>query len=159
MIKNNIKALIIHFAITFLCVVFSMFGMASSAKWASEEAAQNHHFNMMVVALVILCCAILLYFFMSKRYCSKQKNIIYSFISVSLVAITGILFWASAFSRSPAGLGGRLLNSSIWENYSLYIGYSFMFLYEGGINNPYIFLIMCFVPSVVMSLGTRYKRN
>lgn len=157
MIKNNIKALLIHFTIAFSCVIISMISN-SSAKWSSEEAAKNHHNSMIAISLIILCCSIFLYYYASKKYCNKQRKLVYSLISVSIVTIIGIFLWIITFCIDPKGLDGRLINSNNWVNYSFYIGYAQMFLDESGINNPYIFLMLCFIPSATMCIGLIRKK-
>ncbi|MBZ9689705.1 hypothetical protein G9F72_025845 [Clostridium estertheticum] len=95
------------------------------AKWATEEAARNHHYNMMFVAIAIIAVAVILYYLLGSVRLIDQGNIYKNLFSVSSVAILGVLLWANAFNIDRIGPSNRLLNSQLWQYYTMYNGYSF----------------------------------
>jgi hypothetical protein len=126
-------------------------------KWATEEAARNHHTSMMVIAITIIAVAVILYYLLGRNRLIDQGNIYKNLFSVSLIAILGLILWAIAFNLDRIGPSNHLFNSHFWENYAVFNGYSFFLLKEAGINNPYVFLIFSFIPTIAMWTGIQRK--
>ena len=159
MVKNNLKSLLVHITISiFSMILYFLFNMAQ-AKWASEEAARNHHYNMMFVAVTIIAVAVILYYLLGSARLINQGNIYKNLFSVSLIAILGIILWANAFNTDRIGPSNHLLNSQLWEYYTMYNGYSFFLINESEINNSYVFLLFSFIPTIAMWIGITRKRS
>lgn len=131
----------------------------AQAKWASEKAARNHHYNMMFVAIAIIAVAVILYYFLGVTRLRDQGNIYKNLFSVSAVAILGIILWANAFNVDRIGPSNHLLNSQLWQYYTMYNGYSFFLISEAEINNSYVFLFFSFIPTIAMWIGINRKRS
>jgi Mg2+/citrate symporter len=155
MIKNNIKSLLIHLLASVLSFIVYLAFHLSAVKWVSEEAYQNHHNNMLTVAFTVIAAAIFLYFHLSKKICKNQGSNFTNIISVSITAILGILSWVIAFNIDLTGPTDVLLNSELWQLYSLFNTYSLFLVDEARINNPHIMLIFSFIPTLAMNLGIR----
>jgi small-conductance mechanosensitive channel len=159
LVKNNLKSLLIHIIISiFSMIVYLLFNMAQP-KWASAEAARNHHYSMMFVAITVIAVASILYYFLGSTRLISQVNIYRNLFSVSLILILGVFLWAYAFNIDRIGPSNRLLNSQLWQYYTMYNGYSFFLIEETGINNPYAFLFLSFIPTIAMWTGINRKRS
>lgn len=159
MIKNNVRSLVIHITISIISIiVFFLFNMAQ-VKWASEEAARNHHNSMMILAVIIIAVAVVLYYSLGKKRLISQGNIYKNLFSVSITAILGVLLWAIAFNIDSIGPSNRLLNAEFWQHYCTFNGYCFFLIEESGNNNPYVFLIFSFIPTIAMWTGIQRKRS
>ncbi|MGH4140502.1 hypothetical protein [Clostridium sp.] len=159
MVKNNLKSLLIHIIVSIISMfVFIIFNMAQ-AKWASEAAARNHHYNMMFVAVITIAVAVISYYLLARKHLINQGTVYNNLFSVSLTLILGVLLWANAFTMDRIGPSNHLLNSQLWQHYTMYNGYSFFILNETGNNNPYVFLIFNFMPFMAMLSGIRSHRS
>jgi hypothetical protein len=159
LIKNNLKSLFLHIAISIVSFIVFFFFNSAQPKWASEEAARNHHISMMIVAVTIIAVAVILYFLIARMNFINQGNICNNLLSVSLTAILGVVLWVVSFSADGIGPGNFLLNSELWQNYAMYNGYSFFLVHEAGINNVYVFLLFSLIPTIIMGTGIRRKIN
>lgn len=157
MVKNNLKALIVHILMSIMCIAVYIIFNSSTPKWVSEEAATRHHYEMVQISLIVIIISLLLYYFVSRKFCSNQRSVLANIASVSLVSILGIFLWVIAFGIDLTGSSGRLLNSELWVNYCSYNGYSMFLFDELEVNNPYIFLIASFIPTIIMGLGIKRK--
>jgi len=153
LVKNNLKSLLIHVSISITSIfVFYLFN-AGQPKWASEEAYIKHHNSMMGVAVTIIVVATILYYLLGKKHLIKQGSIYKNLFSVSLTIILSLFFWVYAFNIDRIGPSNHLLNSYLWERYCTYNGYSFFFIRESENNNPYVFLLSSFMPTIAMWVG------
>jgi hypothetical protein len=159
MIKNNIKSLLIHLLVSSLSFVIYLVFHLSVVKWASEEAYQNHHNSMLAVAFTVIATAIFLYFHLSKKICKNQGNNFMNITSVSITAVIGIFLWVIAFNIDLTGGTDILLNSELWQFYSLFNTYSLFLVDEAAIKSPYIMLIFSFIPALAMNFGIGKKRR
>ena len=157
MIKNNLKALLIHAVISISSIFVFMLGFASQASWVSEEAARNHHNRMMSLSITMIVIAAILYYLLGRKHLISQGSKCKDLFSVSLVAILGACLWANAFNVDRFGPSNVLMNSGLWQFYSMYNGYSVFFLDESGSNNPYVFLFFSFIPTIAMWTGVLRK--
>ena len=155
MIKNNIKALLIHIVVSILSLIFSMLFQNSSAKWASEEAANQHHLSMLGVSFLVIIVSLFLYYHFSKKFLSNQLSIIKNILSFSIIGVIGIVLWLNAFCIGLADGTQILLNSELWQLYSLYYGYCMSLVYEITATNPYIMIVFGILPIIVMYLGVK----
>ena len=158
MVKNNLKALLIHMIISVISIiVYFLFNMGQPS-WASEEAANNHHHNMMILAVIIIAVAVILYYSFAKTYLINQRSIYKNLFSSSLTIILGVFLWVVAFNTDRIGPSNILLNSQLWQNYVMFNGYSLFLVYESGINNVYLFLLFSFMPPIAMVSGVSRKK-
>ena len=158
MVKNNLKALLIHMRISVISIiVYFLFNMGQPS-WASPEAANNHHNNMMILAVIIIAVAIILYYSCAKKYLINQGSIYKNLFSSSLTIILGVFLWVVAFNTDRIGPSNILLNSQLWQNYVMFNGYSLFLVYESGINNVYLFLLFSFMPPIAMVSGVSRKK-
>jgi hypothetical protein len=157
LIKNNLKSFLMHIAISIISVILFIFFGTSQVKWASEEAAKQHQYSMIIVSFAVIVAVCLLYYFLAKKFLAYQGSIYKNFLANSLIALVGVSLWIVAFNINMTGAGGDLLNSELWQLYSMYNGYSLFFLNTSGINNPYMFLLFSFVPTIVMGVGMQRK--
>jgi hypothetical protein len=159
LVKNNLKSLLIHIAISIpSLIIFFYFNMAQP-KWASAEAANNHHNNMMFVAFIIIVIAVVLYYSLAGKRLINQGSTYKNLFSVSLVGILGVVLWIVAFNGDRIGPSNVLLNSQLWERYNMYNGYSFFLIHESEINNAYLFLFFSFIPTIAMWAGIQKKES
>jgi hypothetical protein len=160
LIKNNLKALFIHLTISFICFnVFLAFISSGQPKWVSEEAALSHHYTMILVGVIMIAISVALYYFLGRKFLANKGSSLISLCSTTLPAILGIFLWIIAFSMASSGPGGSLLNSELWGFYTVYNGYSTLFLNEVRSNNPYLYLLFCFIPTIAMWIGLLRKRG
>lgn len=159
MIKSNVKAFLIHIVISIISVVVFIIFNSTQVKWASKEAANQHHYSMMIVASTVIVVACILYYFLAQKLLTYQGSIYRNFLAASLTAILGVFIWIAAFNINLTGLSNYLLNSELWQFYSMYNGYSLFFLSESGINNSYIYLFFSFLPTIAMAIGMQRKVN
>jgi hypothetical protein len=154
-IKNNVKSLLIHLLVSVLSFVVYFAFHRSVVKWASEEAYKNHQDTMLAVAFTVIAAAIFLYFQLSKKICKDQGSNFKNTISVSITTILGIFLWVTAFNIDLTGGTNILLNSELWQLYSLFNTYCLFLVDEAAIKSPYIMLIFSLIPALSMSLGIR----
>ena len=158
MIKNNLKSLLIHIAISIPSLIVMFFFVMGQPKWASEEAANKHHISMMFIAVIMIAVAVFLYYSLAGKHLTNQGSKYRNLLSVSLTGIVGVVLWIVAFNADKIGPSNILLNSHLWERYNMYNGYSFFLIHESEINNAYVFLISSFIPTIVMWVGIQRKR-
>jgi hypothetical protein len=154
-IKNSIKTLLIHVVISILSLIAYIPFHVSAVTWVSEEAAQKHHIYMLIIAITIIISALFLYYYFSGVFLINQGNDYKNIMSVSITLLIGIVFWMTAFCIDLTGGTKILLNSELWQLYSLYYSYCFFFVDEAAISIPYIMLIFCVMPILVMWLGIK----
>jgi hypothetical protein len=154
-IKNNFKSFLIHLLISVLSFIVYLVFHVSAVKWVSEEAYQNHHNSMLAIAFTVIATAIFLYFHLSKKICKNQGSNFKNITSVSITAILGIFLWIIAFNIDLTGGTDVLLNSELWQFYSLFNTYSLFLMDEARIDSPYIMLIFSFIPALAMNFGIR----
>lgn len=159
LIKNNLKSLFIHIAISLTSLIVFFYFNMGQPKWASEEAARNHHNNMMAVAFIIIAVAVVLYYSLAGKRLINQGDTYKNLFSVSLVGILGVVLWIVAFNGDRIGPSNILLNSQLWERYYMYNGYSFFLIDESGINSAYLFLLFSFIPTISMWAGIQKKES
>ena len=155
MIKNNIKALLIHIVISILSFIFSIIFHTSSAKWISEEAARQHHVSMLGVSILVIIVSLFLYYHFSRKFLTNQSSIIKNILSFSIIGLIGIVFWFAAFYIDLTETTQILINSGLWQLYSLYYGYCVSLVYEITTTNPYIMLVFGILPIIVMYVGVK----
>ena len=158
MVKNNLKALLIHMIISVISIIIYFLFNMGQPSWASPEASKNNHNNMMILAVIIIAVAIILYYSFAKTYLINQGNIYKNLFSISLTIILGIFLWVVAFNADRIGPSNILLNSQLWQNYVMYNGYSLFLVYESGINNVYLFSLFSFMPPIAMLSGISRKK-
>lgn len=155
MIKNNIKALLIHIVISILSFIFSLIFHNSSAKWVSEEAARQHHVSMLRASILVIIVSLLLYYHFSRKFLTNQLSIIKNILSLSIIGLIGIVLWLTSFCTDLTGGTQILLNSGLWQLYTLYYGYCMSLVYEITTINPYIMIVFGVLPIIVMYLGVK----
>ena len=158
MIKNNIKALLIHIVISILSFIFSLILHNSSAKWASEEAARQHHVSMLQASILVIIVSLLLYYYLSRKFLINQLSIIKNILSLSIIGLIGIVLWVISFCIYLSEGTQILINSGLWQLYSLYYGYCMSLVYEITITNPYIMIVFGTLPIIFMYLGVKKSR-
>ena len=159
LIKNNLKSFLIHIILSIISVFIFISFNSVQAKWVSEEAARNHHNSMMVVAVTLIVISVILYYLLGGRFLINQGSIYKNLFSTSLTAIIGVFLWLIAFNVDLIGQSSSLLNSELWQFYSIYNGYSLFYLNESTNNNPYVFLFSSFIPTIAMCIGVLRKRS
>lgn len=155
MIKNNIKALLINIFISILAFMVYIAFHASAVKWASEEAARQHHVFMIVNSALVIIVAAFLYYYLSRKFLDNQGTCLKNIASFSITALIGIVLWMTAFFIDLTEGTKILLNSQLWQLYSLYHGYSLCLVNEINITNPYIMIAFGILPIIVMYLGIK----
>lgn len=155
MIKNNIKSLLIHIVISIFSFIIYMFFHASSVKWVSEEVAWKHDVSMLVISVLVIMVSLCLYYYFSRKFLINQASFFKNIISLSIIGIIGIALWLSAFYIDLTNGTQILLNSQLWQLYSLYYGYCLYLVYEITVTNPYIMLAFGILPIIVMYLGIK----
>lgn len=155
MIKNNIKSLSIHIVISILSFIIYMLFHSSSVKWVSEEVARKHHVYMLVISAVVIIVSLFLYYYFSRKFLNNRASFFKNIISLSITGLIGIALWLAAFCIDLTGGTQILLNSQLWQLYSLYYGYCLYLVDEITITNPYIMLVFGILPIIVMYLGVK----
>ncbi len=155
MIKNNIKALLIHIVISIFSFMFSIIFHSSSAKWVSEEAVRQHHVSMIGGSVLVIIISLFLYYYFSKKFLNNHLSVMINILSLSIIALIGIVLWLNAFCIDLTKGTQVLLNSELWQVYSLYYGYCASLVYEITTTNPYIMLVFGILPSIAMYLGVK----
>ena len=122
MIKNNIKALLIHIVINILSFIFFLNSHTSSAKWVSEEAARQHHTSMIQDSILVVIASLLLYYYLSRKFLTNQLYIIKNILSLSVIGLIGIVLLLISFCIYLTEGAQILLNSGLWQLDSLYYG-------------------------------------
>lgn len=156
MIKNNIWSLLIHVMISILAFIAYIPFHISVVKWASEEAAKNHHIVMLSVAITIITVAIFLYYYLSGVFLKEQGSNFKNIMSISLTGFIGIVIWFIAFNMNLTEGTNVLLNSEVWQLYSLYYSYCLFLVDEVAISIPYIMLVFCIMPILAMWVGIKF---
>lgn len=155
MIKNNIKALLIHIVISILSFIFSLIIHNSSAKWVSEEVARQHHVSMLRASILVIIISLVLYYHFSKKFLTNQLSIIKNILSFSIIGLIGIVLWLTSFCIDLTGGTQIILNSGLWQLYTLYYGYCMSLVYEITTTNPYIMIVFGILPIIIMYLGVK----
>lgn len=158
MIKNNLKSLLIHIAISIPSLIVMFYFNMRQIKWDSPEGARNHHNSMMFIAVIMIAVAVFLYYSLAGKHLTNQGSKYKNLLSVSLTGIVGVVLWIVAFNADRIGPSNILLNSHLWERYNMYNGFSFFLIHESEINNAYVFLVSSFIPTIAMWVGIQRKR-
>jgi hypothetical protein len=156
MIKNNIKSIFIHIVISILSLITYIPFHVSAVKWVSEEAAMKHHISMLFIAITIIIAALFLYYFFGGMLLINQESNFKNIFSVSITVLIGIFLWFTAFNIDLTGGTKILLNSELWQLYTLYYSYCLFFVDEASIGTAYIMLVFCVLPILAMLLGIKY---
>lgn len=156
MIKNNIRSLLIHVLISILALIAYISFNVSVVKWASEEAAKNHHIVMISVAITVFAIALFLYYYFSGVFLKEQGSNLKNIMSISITGFIGLLIWLIAFNLNLTEGTSALLNSKVWQLYSLYYSYCLFLVDEATISIPYSMLVFCIMPILAMWLGIKY---
>lgn len=159
MIKNNIRSLLIHVMISILAFIAYIPFHISVVKWASEEAAKNHHIIMISVAITIIVVALFLYYYFSVLFLKEQGSSFKNIISISITGVIGLFIWFIAFIMNLTEGANILLNSQVWQIYSLYYSYCLFLVDEAAVSIPYIMLVFCIMPILAMWVGIKYPIN
>lgn len=155
MIKNNIKALLIHIVISILSFISSLIIHTSSAKWVSEEASRQHHTSMILASILVTIVSLLLYYYLSRKFLTNQLSIIKNILSLSIIGLIALVLWLISFCIYLTEGIQILLNSGLWQLYSLYYGYCMSLFYEITITNPCVMILFGTLPIIVMYLGMK----
>ena len=151
MLKNNIKSLIIHLFISFICLLIfdiqeELIGYRVNMLGYNEK---SYYSLRLILCLIIFIFVIFLYYMLSKLYLEKfstKKNI----LSVLLVAIIGAILWLASYKLHPQSSSFLKLYYQFYNAYSLPIF---------NINNSYLAGIFSIIPSFVMCIGIQSKRR
>jgi hypothetical protein len=155
MIKNNIISIVIHIVISILSLITYLPFHASAVSWVFEEAAMKHHIYMLVMAAAIIVAALFLYYFFGGMLLINQGSNLKNILSVSITVFIGVFLWFTAFSIDLTGGTKILLNSELWQLYSLYYAYCLFFVDEANVGVSYIMLVFCVMPILAMLLGIK----
>ena len=126
-----------------------------SAKWISEEVARQHHVSMLGVSILVIIVSLLLYYHFSRKFLTNQLSIIKNILSLSIIGLIGIILWLTSFYIDLTEGTQILLNSGLWQLYSLYYGYCMSLVYEITATNPYIMIVFGILPNIVMYFGVK----
>lgn len=113
---------------------------------------------MIIIAITIIIAALFLYYYFSGVFLINQGNNFKNIMSVSITVLIGIALWLTAFCIDLTDGTKILLNSELWQLYSLYYSYCLFLVNEAAIGIPYIFLIFCVMPVLFMWLGIKNRR-
>jgi hypothetical protein len=155
MFKNNIKSLLIHIVISLLSLIIYMPFHASAVKWVSAEAASKHHIFMLIISTAVIIVTLFLYYYSSKKFLTNQRRSFKNMISISIISLIGIGLWLTAFCIDLTAGTKVLLNSQLWQLYSLYYGYCLYLVDEMTVGSPYIMLAFGILPIIAMYLGIK----
>lgn len=153
--KNNIKALLIHLVISILSFIIYILFHTSSAMWVSEEAARQHHVSMLIISVLVIIVSLFLYYHFSRKFLTNKVSFLINILSLSIIGLIGVFLWLTAFYIDLTGGTQILLNSELWQLYSLYYGYCLYLVDEITATNPYIMLVFGVLPIIVMYFGVK----
>ncbi|MBS5884462.1 hypothetical protein [Clostridium sp.] len=110
---------------------------------------------MLGVSILVIIVSLFLYYHFSKKFLTNQLAIIKNILSLSIIGLIGIVFWFTAFYIDLTETTQILINSGLWQLYSLYYGYCMSLVYEINATNPYIMLVFGILPIIVMYVGVK----
>lgn len=150
--RNNFKALLLHFIIIIISFIFLVIYVATGPKIG--EYTTN-----IIIRLFIVMAFLLVYIF-SGTFLDIHTNKKYDFFTGCLIAIIGIALWVYTISISggdlyiiPEELSEYWILLNIYHIPFIFINFLFKFP-----NAPLLSLIINLLPSVLMGLGLKYKR-
>lgn len=154
MISNNFKAILIHIIVNaisfFLYFTFNI--KAGIADYATPKAYQNHMDFMMAISVAIIVMAIILYYVGGRLLLKNQGKLTRNFLSVSSVAVIGIVWW---FVIYPISKLDAFSNANVWQTYSIYVSYMLSLVDNAKNDMPLLLLMSTIVPSIVMTFGIK----
>ena len=158
MISNNFKAILIHIIVSAISFyMYFMFNIkAGIADYATPEAYQNHMNFMMAISVAIIAIAIIIYYVGARLLLKNQIKLTRNFLSVSSVAVIGIVWW---FVIYPISKLDAFNNANVWETYSIYVSYMLSLVDNVKNDMPLMLLMSTIVPSIVMTFGIRKVIN
>lgn len=158
MISNNFKALFIHIIVSaisfFMYFTFNI--KAGIAEYATPEAYQNHVNFMLAISVAIIVIAIILYYIGARLLLKNQGKLTRNFLSVSSVAVIGVVWWLVIFPISELEV---FSNSNVWETFSIYVLYMLSLVDNLKNDMPLLLLVSAVVPSIVMTAGIRKMKR
>lgn len=154
MIKNNIKALIIHVIFSYISfIIFINFNL-DVTKLVSEKAARNREIFMNSMAFGTLIVFIILYIvcgFLFMEYGSPIENM----FSGIFVTIFGAIIWIITFSTFVNI--NEFVPADTWFLYNVYNGYSLFFVEQLIVDKPIVLITFSFFPDLLLWLGIELR--
>lgn len=145
MLKNNLKAFMIHVVISFICLL--IFDLAGELIYNVNTSSYKDYIHL-VKALIIFIVAIFLYYTLSKKYLEKF-SIKKDMLSLLLVTIIGVSLWLISYNFMENGF--------LKLYYQMYNAYSLPLFSVFNIKNSYLAGVFVIIPSLLMYIGIQCK--
>lgn len=151
--KNNFKALLMHFIIVALSFIFLVIFVATGPKTGK--------YTTNIISRVFIGSMFILAYIFSGTLLDRDTNQKYDFFVGIFVGIIGIVLWFYIFSKTrvnlfeviPKELSGPWILVNIY--YTPFVLIDFLF---GLPNIPILSLATNLIPTLLMGLGLKYKR-
>lgn len=151
MVKNNIKAFLIHIFVALVCYEIIHFKVPIMVKFINTRymGLSDYRRADYIFGTFVLIVAVILYYILGKKFLKRREKISENIVSVILVGIVGVFAWK---------LSWRLLIGG--NNYlSFYYSYAETLIEETMLFSARIVLLISFIPSIVMFLAITFKGN
>lgn len=145
MLKNNLKAFMIHVVISFICLL--IFDLAEELIYNVNASSYKDYVHL-GTAFIIFIVAIFLYYTLSKKYL-KRISIKKDMLSLLLVTIIGAILWLISYNFMEDGFFKLY--------YQMYNAYSLPLFLVFNINNSYLTWIFAIIPGLLMYIGIQCK--
>ncbi len=159
MVKNNLKALFFHIALSLVSIIgyIMVIKQTGIVDWATNKAYEEHMMKMLFLSIMMIMVVAFLYYAFASRFLEPQGNVFKNLISVGSVSILGVILW---FLIYPLSQLEPWQQSNIWTLHSIYLGFTTILVnevdwLEGEI--PTILMIGSFIPSLIMGLAIKKK--
>jgi len=156
MLKNNVKALIIHIFVNVISV-FLYYMLAINvgvAEWVSEAAYNVHIDKMVMIGLVIVLMAFALYYIGGRVFLRDQGWLWKNILSVSSVFIIGFIWWLMILPLSNLEVFSK---ANVWQTFSMYTSYMLTLIDYLEVDIPILLLLSLMLSTLLMVLGIKKK--
>jgi len=157
LVRNNIRALIAHLAVSLLSfgVYFGAHISTGFIKYSNISSFEPFAGKMFFLSSLILVLAMSAYYYIGRHFLISLGGIGKNMKSVALTFYIGMgLFLLSVFF---GGVNGFAVNTAFgsWEWYLLFNAYALPIVFDFGIKNWVMLLTLSMLPSFVMGLSMK----
>ncbi|NLK43216.1 MAG: hypothetical protein GX300_02350 [Tissierellia bacterium] len=151
--KNNIRALLLHFIIVIISFILLAIFVATGPKLGK--------YTTNIVTRVLVGVMLLLAYVFSGTLLYRNTGKKFDFFVGSSIGIIGLALWIYTFSKAGVKLFETIPEelSGCWVLMNIYYTpFTFLDFLFGLPNIPIISLLRNIVPTILMGLGLKYKR-
>lgn len=157
MVRNNVRAMGAHIAVSIVsfCIYFGAHVSTGFIRYSNIESFQPFQGKMFFLSSLIFLLAISAYYYIGRHFLVSLGGIGKNMKSVALTFYIGIILFA--LSMFFGGINGFAVNTAFgsWEWYLLFNAYALPIVFDFGIKNWIVLLMLSTLPSFIMGMSMK----